>query len=68
VIGAFNREFIKSGIFPQSFYKMTQKLHDDRQSGDYAIFTTIDYEMARRNIEDATMIVDTIAEYIGVKE
>ena len=33
-IGAFNREFIKTGIFPKEFTRQIQGLFADRQAGD----------------------------------
>jgi hypothetical protein len=47
---------------------MIQRLYDDRQAGDYAIFSAINEESARTCIEDATTILDAIAAYLGVKK
>ena len=34
-IGAFNKEFVKTDIFPRESTKIMQNLFDDRQTGDY---------------------------------
>jgi len=64
VIGAFNREFIKKGDFPKTFSKDIQILFADRQSGDYDIITPIDSETAKKDIEIATNIVQSIKNYL----
>lgn len=64
VIGAFNKEFIKSGIFPAAFSKDIQILFDDRQSGDYDILRLIDKETAEADLSKALKIVNHIKEYL----
>jgi uncharacterized protein (UPF0332 family) len=66
VIGAFNREFIKSGTFPKAFSKDIQILFDDRQSGDYDILTPIDEQMAATDIKRAKTIVDSIKQHLKI--
>jgi hypothetical protein len=36
-IGAFNRDFVKTGTFPKEFTRMIQGLFEDRQTGDYDV-------------------------------
>lgn len=35
VIGNFNKEFVKTKVFPKSFTKIVQSLFEERQIGDY---------------------------------
>ncbi len=45
-IGMFNKEFVKSGIFPKGFNKLIIRLFEDRQTGDYDTWIEIDEETA----------------------
>jgi uncharacterized protein (UPF0332 family) len=60
LIGAFNREFIKTGTFPKEFASVVQTLFDDRQIGDYGILITISKSSARKNIDKAEKMITTI--------
>jgi len=64
-IGAFNREFVKTGIFPKEFTAMIQALLEERQSGDYDVASHTDKETAERGISDAETIVRTIKVHIN---
>jgi uncharacterized protein (UPF0332 family) len=57
VIGAFNREFVKTGIFPRSTSSLIQALFDDRQTGDYGICSEIDRTIARRHLAVAARLI-----------
>lgn len=63
-IGAFNKEFVKQGIFPKSFTRNIQDLFDYRQSGDYDIRSDVDEIKATRCINLANEIVGTIQSYL----
>ena len=64
VISAFNRYFIKKGIFPKEFSKNIKKLMKDREIGDYSYELTISEEEAKKDIICAEDIVKTIVEYL----
>ena len=64
-IGAFNKEFIKSGIFPKSYSKKIQTLFDERQSGDYDIRSNIDEMIAKESIDFAKEVLDKIKTYLN---
>lgn len=64
-IGAFNKEFIKTGIFPKEFSSIIQDLFEDRQTGDYDVITYIDAETAQQSIEKAKDILLEVRKYIG---
>lgn len=60
VIGSFNREFIKTGIFPKKYSSIIQALFDDRQVGDYGIFVKISKSTARDHINKAEKMIEAI--------
>ena len=64
VIGAFNKEFVKVGIFPKEFTEIVQGLFADRQTGDYDVLGGIDREMASVGIENATKVVVAIRSFL----
>lgn len=64
-IGAFNREFIKNGIFPKEFSLMIQDLYENRQIGDYDPDQYLDKELAEINLLNAEKILKTIKEYLN---
>lgn len=45
-IGAFNKDFVKTGVFPQEFTRMVQILFEDRQAGDYDPLVRMDQATA----------------------
>lgn len=64
LIGAFNREFIKSRILPADMAEKTRNLFKLRQSGDYSINPDIDRVIAERSYFDATYIITNAAGYL----
>lgn len=65
-IGAFNREFIKTGVFPREYMLVIQKLFDERQAGDYDIFSTIDYDTAVECVHDAQKLIYEIKKFLNL--
>ena len=63
-IGAFNKNFVKTGFVPALFTKMIKKLFDARQVGDYDFETSIDQEVAKECIANAEKIIDVCAKFI----
>jgi Uncharacterized conserved protein related to C-terminal domain of eukaryotic chaperone, SACSIN len=68
VIGAFNREFIKTDIFPKNYSAVIQALFDDRQIGDYGIFVKISKSAAREHINKAEKMVEAIRLFLELLE
>lgn len=64
-IGAFNRDFVKTGTFPKEFTRMIQGLFEDRQAGDYDVIWRIDKATAQANIAHAEMICSSIRTYLS---
>ncbi len=63
-IGAFNKEFIKTGIFPKGFSRHIQKLFNDRQTGDYDFELFIERNAAKDDIDRAKEIIEACEEYL----
>lgn len=63
-IGVFNREFVKSGVFPKEYSQIIQDLFEDRQAGDYDVDTIIDEQTARESIDKAEIIISGIERYL----
>ena len=59
-IGAFNREFVKKGIFDQEFSRWLQEAFDLRQRADYREFFSISDERARKVLEQARLFVKEV--------
>ena len=64
VIGAFNFQFIKPGIFPKKFSKSIGILFEQRQRGDYDVETDISNEDAEEDIKTASEIVEAIEKFL----
>ena len=59
-LGAFNRHFVKTGIFPKEFTKSLNRLFQNRQIGDYDFEPIITERDAVCDIEKAQEILDAI--------
>ena len=66
-LGAFNREFVKSGIFTADTFRKLQRLYEDRQTGDYDLSRNIDRETAKKDLVDAEWLIDTCRKYLEEK-
>lgn len=63
-IGAFNKEFVKTEIFPKNYSKKIQTLFDERQTGDYDIRSDIDAVVANDSIEFAKEVIEGAKSYL----
>lgn len=67
VIGQFNKEFVKTEIFPKETTVMIQRLFDERQMGDYDFDSSIDQDGADENIKNAEKIIIMIKKYLEIE-
>ena len=67
-LGAFNKEFVKEGIFPSHFSKSLHFLFDKRESGDYDIDKSIDEKIATQCLQEAEEILSSIQSYLVSKK
>lgn len=65
IIGNFNREFIKTKIFPSDFYKKIRFLFDNRETGDYEIKKSIDEKTAELCLVYAEEIIFECKKYLS---
>lgn len=63
-IGAFNKEFVHTGILPKYFTKKIKSLYDYRESGDYDINSNITRDIASDSIETAVEVLNAIKSYL----
>jgi uncharacterized protein (UPF0332 family) len=65
VISAFNRHFVKVGLFPKEFSKSISRLFRERQIGDYDFGVTITECDAQKDVEAAEAILEGIRTYVS---
>ena len=66
-IAAFNRKFVKKGIFDKEFSRWLQEAFDLRQRADYREMFTVSYERAKAVLDHARAFVKEIKRQIGIK-
>ena len=64
VLGAFNKEFVHAGLFPNDFTTLLTRLFEDRQSGDYDAVTGLSEADARNDVADARRIVEAVQRFL----
>ena len=60
----FNREMIKTGIFPTEMGRLYNKAFEYRQKFDYVDYSSPDREMVSEYLEKARGFVSNIQEYL----
>ena len=63
-IGAFNREFVKTEIFPKHFGRWLIKMQSDREAGDYRTRSPIGEQIAIEDTKMAEEIFDLCSRYL----
>jgi len=63
-LAAFNREFVKTAVFPRDTFRKLQRLFEDRQQADYDWTRDVDKQTARKDLDDAQWLVDACTEYL----
>lgn len=64
VISVFNRDYVKTGVFPVEFSKHIKYLLKRREIGDYSFSIRIDEEDARNCIAKAEETFKVISKYL----
>lgn len=64
LIGAFNRECVKTGEFTRADSRVLRRLAEDREIGDYGVSLPVDEAAARLDVEDATRLVARCLEHL----
>jgi len=63
-LAAFNREFIKTAVFPPNTFRKLQRLFEDRQTADYDWTREVDKQTAQKDLDDTQWLVDACAKYL----
>lgn len=63
-LAAFNREFVKTAVFPSDTFRKLQRLFEDRQFADYDWTREIDNQTAQKNLDDAQWLIDACTDYL----
>ena len=64
-IGAFNREFVKTGVFPPDTSRKLQRRFEDRQTADYDWHHHIEEAAAGVAVSDAESIVSRCRQQVA---
>jgi len=64
VIAAFGKEFVKSGIFDNRFYRFIMVAFDLRNAGDYGSMHAVSAEEAQQTIDEARELYEAIRRYL----
>ena len=64
VIGLFDREFVKTGLFPRELSRSLRLAFDRRQTHDYGEVSQIDEPTAQEALNDAKMFISTVESYL----
>jgi uncharacterized protein (UPF0332 family) len=60
----FGLHFINTGKIDRKFGRWLNKLKDERENGDYDIFTSFDYEDAKGDIDEAEEFLKEMRRYL----
>ena len=63
-LGAFNREFVKTGLFPPDTSQILQRLFQNRQVGDYEWGIEVDQATAEKDLAVAESFVRACREHL----
>lgn len=64
VLNLFGLNFVQTGKFDKNFGKNLKNLKDDRESGDYEIYSAIDEETARDSVREAEEFLKEARRYL----
>jgi len=60
LIGRFNKDFVRTGLFDPVFTRILTRLFEDRQLGDYDAAGNFEHAQAAQDIADAQALIDAI--------
>ena len=64
ILNLFGLYFVKTGKFDRRFAKILNNLKDDRENGDYEVFSVIDAEIAEESVDEAEEFLKGIEQYL----
>lgn len=65
VIGAFGKEFVKTGIFDSRFHRSLLRAFDLRNAGDYGTIQSVSEEKANQTIVEANELLAEINRHLS---
>jgi uncharacterized protein (UPF0332 family) len=65
VISAFNKDYIKTGIFPKEFSKIVKTAFIVRNESDYKDFYLISKADVAEQVENAKTFLEAVEKYVG---
>lgn len=60
----FGRTFIESGMLPRDLGRALSRLKDERENGDYSLFSTLDEPDATEAVQQAARLVEAMAHHV----
>jgi len=64
IISAFGKEYVKSGLLPQSLHQYLRNAYNLRQMGDYGFIGAVSENKAKVLIEQTKNFIDSVEEYL----
>ena len=65
LLNLFGLHFIKTGKLDKKFGRFLHNLKDDRETGDYEVFSSVDKAVAEKALKEATEFVSGMTEYLA---
>lgn len=65
IVNLFGLHFVKTGKFDKRFGRILSNLKDDRENGDYEIFSAIDREVAEEAVQEAEEFLKEARNYLA---
>ena len=65
LVNLFGLHFVKTGKIDKQFGKFLSNLKDDRETGDYEIYSAIDKDVAETSVEEAVEFVKQAEKYLA---
>jgi len=64
ILTLFGLYFVKTGKFDKKFGRILSNLKDDRENGDYEIYSAIDKEVAEKSVKEAEEFLKETKDYL----
>ena len=65
LVNLFGLHFVKTGKFDKKFGKMLSNLKDDRENGDYEVYSCIDEDVAKECVKEAKQFFEEANKYLA---
>lgn len=63
-IGAFNKDFVHTGVFPKEISRKISRAQEVRHASDYDDFYIVSVEDAKEQLETAEEVVEMVGRYL----